>query len=110
MFGDAKKIMSNEDKLGRQRTELLRMTSEIVSAYVANNPLPATEVPEVLNIVFNSLSSLETGIDNPATTKPAVPIRRSITPDYIICLEDGKKLKMLKRHLRAVYGLSPEAY
>tara|TARA_B100000686_G_C16737399_1_gene944473 strand:+ start:239 stop:679 length:441 start_codon:yes stop_codon:yes gene_type:complete len=102
--------MSEEDKIAKQNTELLRMTSEIVSAYVANNPLPATEVPEVLNIVFNSLSSLETGIDNSKAAKPAVPIRRSINPDYIICLEDGKKLKMLKRHLRAVYGLSPEQY
>ena len=102
--------MSEEDIIAKQRTELLRMTSEIVSAYVANNPLPATEVPEILNIVFNSLSSLKSGIDNPIMAKPAVPIRRSINPDYIICLEDGKKLKMLKRHLRAIYGLSPEQY
>ncbi len=87
------------------------MAVDIVSAYVGNNSIPTTQVPDVISTVFASLNALaETGISAAETLRPAVPVRRSITPDYLICLEDGKKLKMLKRHLRAVYGLSPEEY
>ena len=90
---------------------MLRMAVDIVSAYVGNNSVPTTQVPEVISTIFASLNALdETGIVPADTLHPAVPVRRSITPDYLICLEDGKKLKMLKRHLRAVYGLSPEEY
>ena len=88
------------------------MAVDIVSAYVRYNPVPANQVPEVIGTVYSSLAAID-GAENgaPATTaKPAVPIKKSITPDYLICLEDGKQLKMLKRHLRAVYGLSPEEY
>ena len=101
-----------EEEDQRKNAETLRMAVDIVSAYVGNNSVPANQVPEVINTVYESLvavSGSTKSADN-NKSKPAVPVRRSITPDYIICLEDGKKLKMLKRHLRAVYGLSPEEY
>ena len=88
------------------------MTVDIVAAYVSNNSMPANEVPEVINTVFSSLSGVEGGGSEQAAepAKPAVNIRRSITPDYLICLEDGKKLKMLKRHLKSAYDMTPEEY
>ena len=92
--------------------ELLRMTADVVAAYVSNNTLPTTQLAEVINAVYHSLK----GLDGPAAepvpepAKPAVPIRKSITPDYLICLEDGKKLKMLKRHLRSTYNMTPDEY
>ncbi|MEX2454742.1 MAG: MucR family transcriptional regulator [Rhodospirillaceae bacterium] len=104
--------MAEDDNQRAKDTELLRMAVEIVSAYVGNNSVPTSQVPDVINTIYASLSNLDGaptgGVAEPL--KPAVPVRRSITPDYIVCLEDGKKLKMLKRHLRAVYGLSPEEY
>lgn len=103
--------MTEEEKNTAITTETLRMAVDIVSAYVGNNSVPTTQVPEVINTIYASLSALNGNGDGPAEAlNPAVPVRRSITPDYLICLEDGKKLKMLKRHLRAVYGLSPEEY
>lgn len=103
--------MAEEEKNSSDTAEMLRMAVDIVSAYVGNNSVPTTQVPEVINTVYASLHSLDANGGGPAEAlNPAVPIRRSITPDYLICLEDGKKLKMLKRHLRAVYGLSPEEY
>jgi predicted transcriptional regulator len=92
--------------------ELLRMTADVVAAYVSNNTLPTAQLAEVINTVFTSLRSLDS---QPAEAKseplkPAVPIRKSITPDYLICLEDGKKLKMLKRHLRSTYNMTPDEY
>ena len=104
--------MAEEDNAVVPNGEVLRMAVEIVSAYVSNNPVNAAQVPEVINNVYGSLSSLngqiaDAGAEAP---KPAVSIRRSVTPDYIVCLEDGKKLKMLKRHLRASYGLTPDEY
>jgi predicted transcriptional regulator len=92
--------------------ELLRMTADVVAAYVSNNTLPMAQVAEVINAVYGSLRGLETQATEPAVEplKPAVPPRRSITPDYLICLEDGKRLKMLKRHLRTTYNLSPDEY
>ena len=94
------------------REEILRMTAEVVAAYVGNNSLPATELPDVISTVYGTLrrvNGVTTNV-NGTSKKAAIPVRRSITPDYIVCLEDGKKLKMLKRHLRTVYGLSPEEY
>ena len=92
--------------------ELLRMTTQIVSSYVSNQEITGSQIPDVINSTFNTLSAQ--GADNgkaaPNQKKPAVSVRRSVTPDYIICLEDGKKLKMLKRHLRTIHGLSPEEY
>ena len=103
--------MTEEEKDSSGKTEMLRMAVDIVSAYVGNNSVPTTQVPEVINAINTSLSALGDANNGPAETlRPAVPVRRSITPDYLICLEDGKQLKMLKRHLRAVYGLSPEEY
>lgn len=103
--------MSEEEKNPSDPSEILRMAVEVVSAYVGNNSVPTTQVPDVINTVYTSLNALNSNGDGRAETHiPAVPVRRSITPDYLICLEDGKKLKMLKRHLRAVYGLTPEEY
>ena len=92
--------------------ELLRMTADVVAAYVSNNTLPTTQLAEVINAVYSSLRSLEGQAAEPAPEplKPAVPIRKSITPDFLVCLEDGKKLKMLKRHLRSTYNLTPDEY
>jgi predicted transcriptional regulator len=92
--------------------ELLRMTAEVVSAYVSNNTLPTTQLADVIQAVYNSLRGLEgpAAEPPPELLKPAVPIRKSITPEYLICLEDGKKLKMLKRHLRSTYNLTPDEY
>ena len=91
---------------------ILEMASEIVSAYLRHNTLPAGRVPEFINSVHKSLSEIDKGTVNSeeSALKPAVPIRRSITPDHVICLEDGKKLKMLKRHLRSTYNMSTDEY
>ena len=90
---------------------LLRMTAEIVAAYVRNNPLPASELTSIIGTVHGSLVSLDgTVASKPEPRRPAVSVRRSIQPNYLICLEDGKKLKMLKRHLRTAFGLTPEEY
>ena len=95
-----------------QEHDVLRMAVEIVSAYVSNNSVAAGQVPEVIDTVYNSLNSLKgkTHEGSSEPLKPAVSIRRSVNPDYIVCLEDGKKLKMLKRHLRASYGMTPDEY
>jgi len=92
--------------------ELLRMTADVVAAYVSNNALPTAQLAEVINSVYNSLKSLEGQPTEPQQEplKPAVPIRKSVTRDFLICLEDGKKLKMLKRHLRSTYNMTPDEY
>ena len=92
--------------------ELLRMTAEVVSAYVRNNTLATGQLGDVIQSVYNSLRMLEGQAAEPASEplRPAVPIRKSVTPEYLICLEDGKKLKMLKRHLRSTYNLTPDEY
>ncbi len=100
-----------EEVAKSEQGDVLRMAVDIVSAYVANNTVPAGQVPEVINMVYNSLTTLDGGAEAKAEpAKPAISVRRSITPEYIVCLEDGKKLKMLKRHLRAAYDMSPEEY
>lgn len=93
------------------RSELLALTAEIVSAYAGNNMVDAGSVPDLISSVFGKLNGLATE-SAPALEAlvPAVPIKRSVTDDYIICLEDGRKLKMLKRHLRTSYDMTPEAY
>lgn len=97
-----------------KHTDLLALTTEIVAAHLTNNTVPAIEIPALIERVYKSLSNL--GTDTPAPTspnerpQPAVPIRKSVMPDYIICLEDGKKLKMLKRHLKTAYSMTPEQY
>ncbi len=94
------------------RDDMLRMTVGVVAAYVSNNQMPTGQIPEVINTVFESLSAADAASAAGRTEpqKPLVPIRRSVTPDFIICLEDGKKLKMLKRHLRTAYNMTPEEY
>lgn len=94
-----------------KREEMLALTTEIVSAYVSNNTLPTAELSGLIEQVFRTLSNVTAGNttlgDRP---QPAVPIKKSVMPDYIVCLEDGKKLKMLKRHLKTAYNMSPEEY
>jgi predicted transcriptional regulator len=92
--------------------EILRMTAEVVSAYLSNNLLPASQISEVIQTVHTSLNSLGAGRTDSAVEppKPAVPVKKSVTADYIICLEDGKKLKMLKRHLMTHYQMTPDQY
>lgn len=103
-----------EDKILRPvgHTELLDMTAKVASAYLSKNDVPAAQIHEVINLVFSSLKDL--GNPQPEVIaepqRPAVPVKKSIFPDYIICLEDGKKLKMLKRHLRTMYSMTPEEY
>ena len=89
--------------------ELVRMTADVVAAYIRNNPLATNDLPGVINTVHASLTALNGGAAA-APLQPAVPIRKSVTPDFIICLEDGKKLKMLKRHLRTSFNLTPDEY
>jgi predicted transcriptional regulator len=104
--------MSEENTKIIEQNEVLRMAVDIVSAYVGNNIVAADQVPEVITSVFSSLSSLDGNQSKHAAEppKPAISVRRSINPDYIVCLEDGKKLKMLKRHLRAAYNMTPDEY
>jgi predicted transcriptional regulator len=92
--------------------ELLRMTTDVVAAYLTQNRLGAVDVPQVIGTVYASLAGLNGrgGFSTGETPRPAVAIKRSVMPDHIVCLEDGKKLKMLKRHLRTAYGLTPEEY
>lgn len=95
-----------------EKAELIDMTAEIVSAYVGHNSVGPDEIPNLIHRVFAALSEAALGgsAAEAQQAEPAVPIRKSITPDYIICLEDGKKFKSLKRHLRTHYNLSPEEY
>jgi predicted transcriptional regulator len=100
---------------GRTETsqgEVLRMVTEIVSAFVGNNEVAPSEIPGVIQTVHKALVSVGHSATEQASEPPTpvVPIRKSVTPDYIICLEDGKKLKMLKRHLRTAYNMTPEEY
>ncbi len=91
--------------------ELLEYTTEIVSAHVSNNPVSVNDLAELIRQVYSTLAQVDGGAAPQAEKpQPAVPIKRSITPDYLICLEDGKKLKMLKRHLKTAYDMSPEDY
>jgi predicted transcriptional regulator len=92
-------------------TTIIQMTADVVSAYLQKNKIPADQVPVAIKAVHTSLSGLVVvGASSPAANNPAISIRKSITPNYIVCLEDGRKLKMLKRHLRTAYGLTPEQY
>jgi predicted transcriptional regulator len=92
--------------------DLIKFASEIVAAYVSNNPTPISELPGMIRSIHATLGGLSCGgtAEIATTQKPAVAIRKSVTPEYIVCLEDGKKLKMLKRYLRSRFGLSPEEY
>jgi predicted transcriptional regulator len=92
-------------------SEILGLTAQIVSAHVSHNPVPAADLPGLIQEVFRTLSGVGSKpAPEPERPQPAVPVKKSITPGYLICLEDGKKLKMLKRHLKTSYNLSPEQY
>ncbi len=86
----------------------LNLVTEIVSAFVSNNSVSNKQIPDLITSVHQTLMKVTGQV--PEILKPAVPIKRSVTPNYVVCLEDGKKLKMLKRHLRTSYNLSPEEY
>ena len=94
------------------RSELIEMTAEIVSAFVSNNSVPSTELPSLIQNVHRALSGVTTGseVQEAAPREPAVPVKKSVNPDFIVCLEDGRKFKSLKRHLRTKYNMSPEEY
>jgi len=94
------------------RDDVLRMAVDVVAAYVSNNQISSGQISQVINSVYYSLMGLDGTPYQVAAElqKPAVSIRKSVTPDYIVCLEDGKMLKMLKRHLRTTYNLTPEEY
>ncbi len=96
-----------------ETTNLIEMTADIVAAYVCNNSVTSNDLPGVIQQVHRALTGVASGVSlqeaAPPQT-PAVPIRRSITPDHLICLEDGRKFKSLKRHLRTKYDMSPEQY
>jgi len=93
------------------KDELLALTADIVASHVSNNSVPVSDLPVLIEQVFKTLASVGGGDaqtnDRP---QPAVPIKRSVTPDYLVCLEDGKKLKMLKRHLKTRYSMTPDEY
>ena len=96
-----------------QASGLVELTADIVSAYVGNNAVPAGDLPSLINDVYRALSGAVGGVEEAKPVveeKPAVPVKKSITPEFLICLEDGKKFKSLKRHLRTHYNLSPEQY
>ena len=94
------------------QTELQSLTAKVVAAYVGNNSVPVHDLPTLINSVQAAFRNL--GEDKPAQAKaeliPAVAIKKSVTPEFIVCLEDGKKLKMLKRHLKTVYDMTPDEY
>lgn len=93
-------------------TDYIGLTAEIVSAYVSNNTVASGDIPALINQVHSALLRVSSGQAGPLSEplKPAVPVKRSINPDFIVCLEDGKKFKSLKRHLRTQYGMTPEQY
>jgi len=90
--------------------DLLTLTAEIVSAHVANNTIAVGDLPALIQEVYRTLGSVGNAPAAPERPQPAVPVKKSVQPDYIICLEDGKKLKMLKRHLKTAYDMTPEEY
>src|SRR3981189_2217099 len=121
----AYRILSDPPKiLGRSRfsegpamsdttgKSFIDLTANIVSAYLSNNPTPASEIPALISHIHAALLRVSTGrVETPLEpAKPAVPVKRSMTPDYLVCLEDGKRFKSLKRHLRTQYSMTPEQY
>ena len=100
--------MDNNDNLGET---LITLTADIVSAHVSNNSVAVSDLPVLIQNVHNALSGLSSGGEEiVAKPEPAVSIRSSVKPDFIVCLEDGKKLKMLKRHLKTRYDMTPDEY
>ncbi len=98
--------MSDQSESG----DLQALMTKVVASHVANNTVAVADLPKLIQQVYDALAGLSNGADAQERPQPAVSVKRSITPDYIICLEDGKKLKMLKRHLKTSYGLTPDEY
>ena len=94
------------------RTPMIELTTKIVAAFLSHNVVAVADLPAVIRAVHGALSGATAAVLEPVAGKPvpAVSLKKSVTPDYIVCLEDGKKLKMLKRHLASTYGLTPDAY
>ena len=91
-------------------SELLDLTTKIVSAHASNNSVAPGDLPQLIQDVYKTLSAVGTPSATPERPRPAVAAKKSISPDYIVCLEDGKKLKMLKRHLKTAYKMTPDEY
>lgn len=90
---------------------LLELTADIVAAHLSNKEVETDDIPLIIQKTYKTLATLSpAGMAAPDKPQPAVPVRKSVTPDYLVCLEDGKKLKMLKRHLKSAYDMSPEDY
>lgn len=103
--------MADNNMSDENKSILVQITADIVSAYVGNNPVQAADLGQLINDVHSSLGKLVKSPEpTPEPQKPAVSARKSITDDFLICLEDGKKFKSLKRHLRSKYDMSPEEY
>ena len=92
------------------KNDVLSWTAQILSSHLQNNTVAISDLPEAINSVYRSLAALSSGEAPQEEIRPVVAIRRSVTPDYIVCLEDGKKLKMLKRHLKTAYDMTPDEY
>jgi predicted transcriptional regulator len=105
--------MSDQSGSNVSRKDILRMTVRVTAAYLSENALPADRIASVLTDVHDSISRIagaeQLQIEKPSR-RPAVSVAKSLAPDYIVCLEDGRRMKMLKRHLKAAYGLTPEEY
>jgi len=102
----------NGEQINSDISELLAVTTDIVVSYTSNNTIPAAELPDFIEAVFIKIQQIASGEATAPAEElvPAVPIKKSITREYIICLEDGKKLKMLRRHLSSAYDMTPEQY
>lgn len=100
--------MSDNDTKGINTLHVL--TADIVASFLASNSLPTEQIPGLIHQVYNALASIEDKPEEAPVLTPAVPVKKSVFPDYIICLEDGKKLKMLKRHLMTAFGMTPADY
>ncbi len=104
--------MNNEEKDTVSEALLLRMTTDIVSSFLSKNAADSKDLPQIITNTFSALRETLKVADTQTSnnSKPAIAIKRSITPDFLVCLEDGRKLKMLKRHLRTSYDMTPEEY
>jgi len=91
-------------------SELLELTSEIVAAHLSNNTLSVSELPQLIQDIYKTLANVGDGQTPNERPQPAISVKKSVSPDFIICLEDGKKLKMLKRHLKTAYNMTPDEY
>jgi predicted transcriptional regulator len=90
--------------------DLLDLTEKIVSSHVSNNSVASADLPDLIRAIYAALGNVKTAGEARPTPEPAVPIKKSVTPNFVICLEDGRKLKMLKRHLKTAYNITPDEY